>query len=235
MSGPAAVPAGSYWPTVDYGICVGSPEKMEYWTEMIRAYVGAMVARYSIEEVESWVWVMSVPPFLSFSLSLSLSLSLSVSLSVCLSVSLSLSVSLPVSLCLSVRRERARARARDIESELGLVHVHIHVLSASAYIVLASFVKQLTTSRTGGCVMPFISPQVQRAWGHQRVLQPMAKWRVHVPRNVLEYIHRNQEPLSENYVWGPFRQREPSRNPRCDAKGLVPTRTPSFTHLVGVG
>ena len=35
MSGPAAVPLDSYWPTVDYGLCVGSPEKMSDWTDLI--------------------------------------------------------------------------------------------------------------------------------------------------------------------------------------------------------
>jgi xylan 1,4-beta-xylosidase len=60
MSGPAAVPAGSYWPTVDYGICVGSPGSMDLWTDMIYAYVGAMVARYGVEEVESWMWVRTI-------------------------------------------------------------------------------------------------------------------------------------------------------------------------------
>ena len=34
MSGPAAVPMDSYWPTVDYGICVGSPLHMEVSAEV---------------------------------------------------------------------------------------------------------------------------------------------------------------------------------------------------------
>ena len=46
QSGPAAVPANSYWPTVDYGICVGSPHEMHLWTDLIHDYVGAMVDRY---------------------------------------------------------------------------------------------------------------------------------------------------------------------------------------------
>ena len=32
MSGPPAVPVDTYWPTVDYGLCVGSPETMADWT-----------------------------------------------------------------------------------------------------------------------------------------------------------------------------------------------------------
>jgi hypothetical protein len=62
MSGPAAVPLDSYWPTVDYGLCVGSPETMEDWVNLIDHYVGTMVQRYGIEEVESWVWVLYNEP-----------------------------------------------------------------------------------------------------------------------------------------------------------------------------
>jgi hypothetical protein len=62
MSGPAAVPLDSYWPTVDYGLCVGSPETMEDWVNLIDDYVGTMVERYGIEEVESWVWVLYNEP-----------------------------------------------------------------------------------------------------------------------------------------------------------------------------
>lgn len=58
MSGPAAVPIDSYWTTVDYGLCVGSPSEMRLWTDLISAYVGAMVARYGVQEVESWMWVL---------------------------------------------------------------------------------------------------------------------------------------------------------------------------------
>eukprot|EP00039_Didymoeca_costata_P001494 m.52945 g.52945 ORF g.52945 m.52945 type:complete len:612 (+) comp10829_c0_seq2:51-1886(+) len=62
MSGPAAVPLDSYWPTVDYGLCVGSPESMELWTNLISEYVGKMIERYGLEEVESWVWVLYNEP-----------------------------------------------------------------------------------------------------------------------------------------------------------------------------
>ena len=62
MSGPAAVPANSYWPTVDYGLCVGSPAKMEDWTHLIDGYVGTMIERYGLQEVESWVWVLYNEP-----------------------------------------------------------------------------------------------------------------------------------------------------------------------------
>ena len=62
MSGPAAVPADSYWPTVDYGICVGSPTRLSDWTDLIDHYVGTMVERYGVEEVESWVWVLYNEP-----------------------------------------------------------------------------------------------------------------------------------------------------------------------------
>lgn len=41
---------------IDYGLCVGSPEKMTDWTDLIDHYVGTMVDRYGLEEVESWVW-----------------------------------------------------------------------------------------------------------------------------------------------------------------------------------
>jgi hypothetical protein len=47
-SGPAAVPLNSYWPTVDYGLCVGSPETMEDWTGLIDHYVGTMIERYGL-------------------------------------------------------------------------------------------------------------------------------------------------------------------------------------------
>eukprot|EP00658_Telonema_sp_P-2_P033435 TRINITY_DN24543_c0_g1_i3.p1 TRINITY_DN24543_c0_g1~~TRINITY_DN24543_c0_g1_i3.p1 ORF type:complete len:514 (-),score=111.05 TRINITY_DN24543_c0_g1_i3:133-1674(-) len=62
MSGPAAVAMDSYWPTVEYGLCVGSPVKLELWTDMIRDYVAAMVNRYGLAEVESWVWVLFNEP-----------------------------------------------------------------------------------------------------------------------------------------------------------------------------
>lgn len=62
MSGPAAVSADSYWPTVDYGICVGSPRSMHLWTDLIHDYVGAMVSRYGLAEVENWVWVLYNEP-----------------------------------------------------------------------------------------------------------------------------------------------------------------------------
>lgn len=56
MSGAAAVPSDSYWPTVDYGICVGSPTRLEYWVDTITAYVNAMVARYGQDEVGAVGW-----------------------------------------------------------------------------------------------------------------------------------------------------------------------------------
>jgi hypothetical protein len=62
MSGPPAVPTDSYWPTVDYGICVGSPRHMQLWTDLISDYVGAMVGRYGLPEVESWVFVLFNEP-----------------------------------------------------------------------------------------------------------------------------------------------------------------------------
>lgn len=62
MSGRPAVPPDSYWPTVDYGLCVGSPDTMEHWTDLISGYVGAMIDRYGLEEVESWVWVLFNEP-----------------------------------------------------------------------------------------------------------------------------------------------------------------------------
>ena len=37
------------WPTVDYGICVGSPEKLSDWTDLIDHYVGTMIDRYGLE------------------------------------------------------------------------------------------------------------------------------------------------------------------------------------------
>ena len=62
LGGPAAVPLNSYWPTVEYGLCVGSPLRMSDWTSLIDEYVGTMIARYGLAEVESWVWVLYNEP-----------------------------------------------------------------------------------------------------------------------------------------------------------------------------
>eukprot|EP00038_Savillea_parva_P028287 m.64191 g.64191 ORF g.64191 m.64191 type:complete len:610 (+) comp8208_c0_seq1:61-1890(+) len=62
ISGPPAVPENSYWPTVDYGICVGPPTSIEAWTSIIDAYVAACVERYGVAEVETWVWVLYNEP-----------------------------------------------------------------------------------------------------------------------------------------------------------------------------
>mmetsp|Transcript_9101 Transcript_9101/g.15033 ORF Transcript_9101/g.15033 Transcript_9101/m.15033 type:complete len:621 (+) Transcript_9101:93-1955(+) len=62
MSGPAAVASDTYWPTVDYGLCVGPPTSMALWTDMIREYVGAMIKRYGLAEVETWRWVLFNEP-----------------------------------------------------------------------------------------------------------------------------------------------------------------------------
>lgn len=58
MSGPDNVPPDTYWPTVDYGICLGAPREMQLWTDLISDYVGTMINRYGVEEVESWVFVL---------------------------------------------------------------------------------------------------------------------------------------------------------------------------------
>jgi hypothetical protein len=35
---------------------------MHLWTDLIHDYVGEMIARYGLAEVESWVWVMYNEP-----------------------------------------------------------------------------------------------------------------------------------------------------------------------------
>lgn len=58
ISGPPAVPRDSYWPTVDYGICVGPPTSVAAWTDLIDQYVAACVTRYG----EAPIFQLQVEP-----------------------------------------------------------------------------------------------------------------------------------------------------------------------------